>query len=83
MRVSTPHIGRPCVPRISHDRAVGVPGGGQASVAVGEVSVIPHNCRICTPCRSSNVFISDIGTAEPPQATSRSDEISCPGSRSR
>ena len=27
----------------------GVPGAGQASVAIGEVSVIPHSWRICTP----------------------------------
>ena len=83
MRASTPHIGRPWVARISQCFSAGVPGAGQASVAIGEVSVIPHNCRICTPWRCSKVCISDTGTADPPQATSRSDEISCPGSRSR
>ena len=83
MRASTPHIGRPCVLRIAHCSSSGVPGGGQASVAIGEVSVMPHSCRICTPWRCSKVCIRDNGTADPPQATKRSDEMSWPGSPSR
>ena len=59
------------------------PGGGHAMVAVGDVSVMPHNWRICTPCRSSKVRISDTGTAEPPQGTRRSDDTSWPGFFSR
>ena len=31
---------------------------------------------MCTPCRSSNAFISAGGQAEPPTTTSRSDETS-------
>ena len=46
---------------------LGTPGSGRAIVASGEVSVMPHACTICTPCCSSNVFIIDIGTADPPQ----------------
>ena len=61
----------------------GAPGGGHAMVAIGDVSVMPHSCRIWTPCRSSKVRISDTGTAEPPQITSRSDEMSWSGSFSR
>ena len=75
-QVFTPHIGRPWVARISHTLSAGVPGTGQASVAIGEVSVIPHSCRIWTPYRCSKVCISDTGTADPPHATSRSDEMS-------
>ena len=52
-------------------------------VAIGEVSVMPHSWRIWTPCFSSKVRISDTGTAEPPQATNRSDDTSWPGSFSR
>src|SRR6202007_2879657 len=56
---------------------------GQAMVAIGDVSVMPHSWRIWTPCLSSKVRISDTGTAEPPQATSLSDDTSWPGSFSR
>ena len=37
---------------------------------------MPHSCRIRTPYRSSNVFIIDFGTADPPQPTTRNDEKS-------
>ncbi len=77
MRVSTPQIGLPCVPRTSHCFFSGVkPGGGQARVAMGDVSVIPHSWRISTSNFSSNAFISDTGTADPPHDTNRSDEMS-------
>jgi len=52
-------------------------------VAVGDVSVMPHSWRIWTPWRSSKVRISDTGTAEPPQGTSRSEDTSRPGFFSR
>ncbi|CKR81222.1 Uncharacterised protein [Mycobacterium tuberculosis] len=45
-------------------------------VASGDVSVMPHSCRIWTSCLSSKVRISDSGTADPPQATRRSDDMS-------
>ena len=44
---------------------------------------MPHACTICTSCSFSNAFIIDIGTADPPQVTSRSDEMSWPASVSR
>lgn len=83
MRIWTPQTGWPCVPRYAQCWSSGVPGGGQAMVASGDVSVMPHSCRICTPCFSSKVRISDTGTAEPPQTTSRSDDMSWSGSSSR
>ena len=53
--------------------------GGVAIAARGDVSVIPQACRMVTPYDCWYSFIIPSGTAEPPQHTVRSDEMSRPG----
>ena len=72
-RRSTPTAIRPVRLRQVHCSDSGVRAGTCAIAASGEVSVIPQACTMCMPWSASKRCISFSGTADPPQATSRSD----------
>ena len=78
MRICTPASSRPDFSRQSSSSAVpgSTPVGGWAMPPTGEVSVMPQPWMIRTPYCFSNVSISDLGIAAPPEVPIRMDDRS-------